>query len=147
QPLIQIQLKNVKIYEHGKSNKLAQVKNLTLPSMVWPDTVELSTTNLRRAADASNWPTINSAATALDIAVTSLIRDIIAQLNVRAASAVSCLLLLVLGAVMASWLVGQMPLVVYMWAFLTAIITILIINTGRHMTSGTEYTVPVALGV
>jgi lipopolysaccharide export LptBFGC system permease protein LptF len=63
----------------------------------------------------------------------------------RAASAVSCALLLVLGALLSLRLRGQMPLVVYFWSFLLAIITIIIVGSGQNVIGSLD--MPVAIGV
>src|SRR5699024_760165 len=140
-------LKNAQISQKSKKDNRIKQAQITLPSMVWPSSIKLNTTNFQAVAAASNSKDAKKAATKLKYQIKDLARGITAQMNVRAASAIACLLLLVMGAVMASWLVGQMPLVVYMWTFITAIVTILIINTGRHMVTGDEYSVPIALFV
>lgn len=60
------------------------------------------------------------------------------QAHTRAASAVACLLLIVLGAVLAIRLKGRMPLVVFFWSFLLALLTLLMIYTGQNMATSLD---------
>jgi hypothetical protein len=56
-------------------------------------------------------------------------------------------LLLLLGAVLSMQLSRQMTLVVYLWSFLLAIFTLIIINSGEHMAGSTENALAVSLSV
>ena len=69
-------------------------------------------------------------------AVIGLKRDILAERNQRAASAVSCALLILLGAVLSIHLRGQSPLTVYFWSFLLAIVTLIVTSTGVNLAGG-----------
>ena len=62
----------------------------------------------------------------------TLKRNIIGKRHERAASAVSCSLLLLLGAVLSIRLRDRSPLVVYFWSFLTAIAVVVIVNIGQR---------------
>lgn len=68
----------------------------------------------------------------------SLSLKISGQAHTRAASAVACLLLIVLGAVLAIRLKGRMPLVVFFWSFLLALLTLLMIYTGQNMATSLD---------
>ena len=58
-----------------------------------------------------------------------------AQAHTRAATAVACLLLIVLGGVLAIRMKGRMPLVVFFWSFLLALLTLLMVYAGQNMAS------------
>jgi len=79
--------------------------------------------------------------------VGKLKRSILAERNQRAASAVSCALLILLGAVLSIHLRGQAPLTVYFWSFLLAIITLIVISTGVNVAGGTDSPLGVGLAV
>lgn len=69
-------------------------------------------------------------------AIDELFNRVTAQLHSRAASAIACTLLLLLGAVLSMKMKHQMALVVYFWSFLLAVVTIIIIHTGTNMVHG-----------
>ena len=79
--------------------------------------------------------------------VARLKRSILAERNQRAASAVSCALLILLGAVLSIHLRGQAPLTVYFWSFLLAIVTLIVISTGVNVAGGTKSPLGVGLAV
>ncbi|MEM9415489.1 MAG: LptF/LptG family permease [Planctomycetota bacterium] len=56
-----------------------------------------------------------------------------AQVHTRVATAVACLLLIVLGAVLAIRMKGRIPLIVFFWSFLLAMLTLLMIYAGQNM--------------
>ncbi|MEM9252465.1 MAG: hypothetical protein AAGB29_08970, partial [Planctomycetota bacterium] len=64
-------------------------------------------------------------------------RRILGHVNERAASSVACLLLMLMGSLLAILNRGQLPLVVYFWSFLAAIAVVVVINVGQRST-GTE---------
>jgi lipopolysaccharide export LptBFGC system permease protein LptF len=64
----------------------------------------------------------------------------------RAASAVSCLLVLLMGAVLSIKLRDRMPLVIYFWVFLMALIAVVITNSGEKLAqSGSSNAMGMAL--
>ena len=94
-----------------------------------------------------NAEAVRSASGTLVDALLQLEREIKAQLHQRAASAISCLLLILAGAALSMQLRHQMPLVVYFWVFLPAIATLIMINTGENMASGARFPPYVGLSV
>ncbi len=79
--------------------------------------------------------------------VAQLSRSILAERNQRAASAVSCALLIVLGSVLSIHMRGQAPLTVYFWSFLLAIVALIVISTGGNVTGATGSPLGVGLAV
>ncbi len=69
-------------------------------------------------------------------AVDYLDRTITSRLLRRYALSATAMLLLLLGATLAIWLRNSSPLVVYVWAFLPAVIDIMLIASGDHMARG-----------
>ncbi len=63
----------------------------------------------------------------------SLSMEILARISQRCALAVTGMLLLLLGSVLAMALRNSLPLVIYLWAFLPSIIAILLISGGEQM--------------
>ncbi len=72
-------------------------------------------------------------AAALAEEIAHLRREITSKRHERAAMALSCLVMLFTGATMAIRLRSALPLVVYMWSFLPALATIILISSGQQV--------------
>lgn len=70
----------------------------------------------------------------LNRSVASVRREITSKQHERLASSISCLLMMLLGAVMGMRLAGSSPLVVYLWAFLPCTLGVIAISTGQSLT-------------
>jgi len=134
----------------------AEKPTMELPRMAWPGAIfsgrdiRLSQPQTLRAgellrlagegayADVSE---VRQGGRLLRDQLLGLAHEVQAVKHERAASAVACVLLLVLGAVLSMQLRGQMPLVVYLWSFLLAIMTLIVINSGEQMAESTHYAV------
>jgi lipopolysaccharide export LptBFGC system permease protein LptF len=88
---------------------------------------------LALGAEYRDQPVVRAAQQRLDHAIRKLIRKILGQLHSRAAAAVNCLLVLLLGAVLSLKMRGAMPLVVYFWTFLLAALSVIIVQSGRTL--------------
>jgi hypothetical protein len=62
-------------------------------------------------------------------------REVVAKLNERWASAAACLVMVLAGAVTAMRLGASLPLTVYLWSFFPALVAVLTISTGQHLTT------------
>jgi lipopolysaccharide export LptBFGC system permease protein LptF len=89
---------------------------------------------LARAQDAEG--TSRLRADHLVATVKKMTRSIDGRLLRRYALSLTGLLLLLLGATLAMWLRESLPLVTYIWAFLPAILNVLLISGGDHMVRG-----------
>ena len=69
----------------------------------------------------------------LDSKISGLQRQVISRLNRRYALSVTACLLLVLGAVLAMLMRHALPLSVYLWAFLPALLDLVLISSGSSM--------------
>lgn len=76
---------------------------------------------------------VERTAARLEHQLDSLSREIYARISQRTALAVTGLLLLMLGSVLAMTLRNSLPLVIYLWAFLPSIADILLISGGEQM--------------
>ena len=81
----------------------------------------------------------------LDESIVSLRRGISSRVHERAATAVNCALVLMLGAAMSIWLRQRTPLTIYFWCFMPTVAAFLMISSGRQITSWHE--MPVAMGL
>ena len=154
EPTVVIQLYETKVYDTRSLGRYSEHPVLNLQRAMWPqrilesDPKRLRAESLRLQTEHPPYnkiSTIISARTSLADEIVHLGNKIMSQLNQRAANAVACLLLLLLGGVLSIQLKGQMPLVVYFWSFLLAIISIVIIYTGGNMASNAECTLSVGL--
>lgn len=85
----------------------------------------------------SGTESIIRAADKLEEQIVDLRREIISKQHERMAMAVSCFVMVLTGAVTALRLRDRLPLVVYLWSFFPALITVITINTGQQVTHGT----------
>ena len=89
---------------------------------------------LQRAATTRGRPEgVKSKASKLVKEIESLQREITSRLLNRYALSMTALLLLVLGAVLAMWLRGSLPLATYTWAFLPAVMDLILISAGEQL--------------
>lgn len=155
-PTALVMLEQVKVYDPRLPTQYAERDKSALPRMIWPEPVlsqdpaVLSSKELMALADAPMFErsrAVGIAVRMLYSEIAELARKIVAQLHERAATAVSCLLLTLLGAVLSMQLRGQMPLVVYFWSFLLAILVILLIHAGQNMATNTRFPLYAGLGV
>ncbi|MEM7755160.1 MAG: LptF/LptG family permease, partial [Planctomycetota bacterium] len=72
----------------------------------------------------------------LDRFITKLGREITSKQHERWAMAANCLVMVLTGAITAMLLRHQPPLVVYLWSFFPALLTVIMISTGQQHTHG-----------
>lgn len=95
----------------------------------------------------SDAPAVQSTLDRLNEERRRLAYSIRAIVHERAASAVSCLLLTLIGAVLSIALRGQTTLAVFFWSLMLALMTIILINTGQNLTRSGAYPAAATLGV
>ena len=157
QPSVRIQLFNARIYDAVLRGEYTERSEWTLPRMTWPsdellpvDPSRMSVwemLQLTQDPEYAQSPQIDQAESRLWHTITRLSQEITAQLHERAATAVSCVLLLMLGAVLSMRMRGQMPLVVFMLSFLPAIVSIILVHTGENMATSRDFPLYFGLGV
>ena len=72
----------------------------------------------------------------LDSKVKDLLREVLSKEQERYAMSVACLVMVIVGAVMAMRLRDALPLTIYLWAFFPALATSLAISGGQQLTHG-----------
>ncbi len=155
EPTASIELGEVRVFRVPGAEPITEKLTDTLPPMVWqnpvidPETASKPIDDLLTAAGQhlTLSKNVEAARLGLDRNIQKLGRKIIAQLHERAASAITCLILLVFGSVLAIHLKGQMPLVVFFWSFLLAVVSIIVINTGQTLAIAKQSTVVSGLAV
>jgi hypothetical protein len=70
----------------------------------------------------------------LERRIARLEREIISKRHERAAISVSCMVMVLAGALTAMRLAGSMPLTVYLWSFFPALIAVITISAGQQTT-------------
>lgn len=68
--------------------------------------------------------------------IKDLMREVISKEHERLAMAVACLVMVLMGTVMAMRLRDSLPLTIYLWAFFPALATVITISAGQQLTHG-----------
>lgn len=154
-PRVLVVLNRARVFEGDSVEPLTEHEQLLLRRLVWPSFA------FDMFADRSvfEWLSTESMAPFIKSKAVLRVREMLerelielghkikARLHERAASAIACPLLLVLGALLSMRFKDQMPLAIYFWSFLLAIVTLIFIYTGANMAGGLDYTLSVGLGV
>ncbi len=154
-PSALIELTEVRIFKVPSTVPTTETLTHILTPMSWqtpvidPDLKDKPISELMAAAEHhfARSKNVDDARDSLDTSILKLRRKIISQLHERAASAITCLILLVFGSILAIHLKGQMPLVVFFWSFLLAIVSIIIIHTGQNLAIAKQATVISGLAI
>lgn len=80
--------------------------------------------------------TLTTPVRTLELRVADLLRQVLSKEQERYAICVACLVMVVIGAVIAMRLRDALPLTIYIWAFFPALFTILAISGGQQLTHG-----------
>ena len=109
---------------------------LTLENDPYDSLAALKPTELIREAqpEAEATPRVGHAIDELRDRIASLRREIISKRNERLAMAASCFVMVLTGAVTAVRLRDSLPLVVYLWSFVPALLTLVLISAGQGVT-------------
>ena len=149
EPVAMVSLKNVRVSDPRNRGVVSAKSEYAFDALAWsgaplegaraPSVDQwLNDPSVAAAAQADPTGPIAKARTVLVEQKKLVRRKVIAQFHERGASAVACLLLAVLGAVMSLWRRGSMPLVVYFWCFLLAVVSIIIVSTGANIAKASQ---------
>lgn len=143
-------LRDVHEFDPGFSERSTEHRERVLPPMRWPQPAvaqfaDLSVFDVLTLSAGAAHPAVDRAADLLRTGVARLERRIISEVTMRAATAVNCLLILLLSAALALHARGSMPLVVYFWVFLLAFIATLAIRSGDNVSGDLRW--PLAVGI
>jgi lipopolysaccharide export LptBFGC system permease protein LptF len=94
----------------------------------------LSKAAARAAAKPADGPVLEGPVKDLRKRVRDLMNEVLSKEHERYAMSVACLVMVVVGAVMAMRLRGALPLTVYLWAFFPALATTLAVSGGQQLT-------------
>jgi len=90
----------------------------------------------RMVVKPADKPVLAPAMEKLTSDVRDLLREILSKEHERYAMSAACLVMVLVGAVMAMRLREALPLTVYLWAFFPALATVLAISGGQQLTHG-----------
>lgn len=68
--------------------------------------------------------------------IVDLMREVVSKEHERMAMAAACLVMVLMGTVMAMRLRDSLPLTIYLWAFFPALATVITISAGQQLTHG-----------
>ncbi len=91
------------------------------------------------------YPGIAEQTQRLEWLLAKLQREITSKQHERMAMAASCLVMVLTGAITALLLKNSPPLVVYLWSFFPAVVTVILISTGQQTTHSDSPTVGIPL--
>lgn len=117
-----------------------RASQLTLANGPAAEFIDESSANLIRAAEAQlqNRPEdgamIGAPLEDLKRRIAALQREVTSKIHERLAMAASCLVMVLLGAVMALRLRDSLPLTIYLWAFFPALATVVTVSAGQQLT-------------
>lgn len=152
EPIINITLDQVTITDPALPTRKVQRKQAYLPLLRWdkpllePLRRNSSAKLLEQGASAES-PSVERARATLDRALKGLLRDITSRLHERAAFAVNCLLVLLLGAVMSMTLRRQTPLVIFFWCFVPTVVAFLTITSGQGVLGDIDQAPALGIGL
>lgn len=146
EPRVRITLQNVVTTDLWTSRQGAERTNVSLPRVGWMDPLtgnlgELSIKELvkrGRGGFETSTP-VQVDCDKLEYEIARLGRRIVVQLHERAAAAVSCALVLIFGATISMKMRGGMPLAVYFWSFMLALVAVIIGRTGGNLINDPEH--------
>lgn len=142
EPEAELTMQNVSILSLNEQGQATNKASYVFPAMrmldqrITIDPTELSAEQLNewsRSQTAADTQPIKDARAMLRFRIVELRYLIDAEVYMRFATAIATPLLLVLGALLAVRLRDRLPLVVFFWSFVLAILTLVMINTGGSM--------------
>ncbi len=150
EPRIVVELGAVMMRDLRAEDRTTQRERLELPLMRYPKSVvgASDSWDVRQVLieaeqdEFRHVPAIAIAASNLNGMINRLYRRVISQINERVASAISTLLILLFGALLAIKMRGSMTLVVYLWSFLLAIVTVIVTRSGENVILTSKYPWP-----
>lgn len=142
EPEVRITMRNVRILALNATGSANEKSEYAFPPMSYTERVLGGDPKSLSASELNDWSqrdTIRGSADVqqarawLRFRIIQLKYMIDAELYVRAATALATPLLLILGALLAVKLRDKLPLTIFFWAFMLAIVTLVMIKTGSSM--------------
>lgn len=153
-PIVDVELLAARVYDLRPGGRFTERERMPLPRLVPIEPMlnepvdRVSIDQLQHLAEQPPYrdsQQVRYAARVLAEQVLKTNRRIKGRLHERAASSIACLLLLLMGAVISMTAKGSLPLVVFFWSFMLAIVSIVIMSSGQNMAKDID--LPLALGL
>lgn len=143
EPVVELKLTAVRVSDPAHGRVVSAKPEYAFDALAWPEPLlpDVGSLSLgewleQTEKGAQRAPALAAVRRDLINEKEVLWRKVIANANLRVASALMCLLLSVLGATMSLWRRTSLPLVVFFWCFLFAVVSIILINTGASTARG-----------
>ena len=142
EPEARITMRNVRVLGLNDSGAVNNKEEYAFPAMRYPEQVLGVDPSTLTAEQLNEWTQreamrdaagVQQARAGLSFRIYQLKYMIEAELYTRLATALATPLLLLLGTLLAVKLHDRLPLVVFFWAFMLAIVTLVMIHTGSSM--------------
>lgn len=142
EPEARITMRNVRVLGLNDSGAVNNKEEYAFPAMRYPEQVLGVDPSTLTAEELNEWTLrdsmrdaagVQQARTGLSFRIYQLKYMIEAELYTRLATALATPLLLLLGTLLAVKLHDRLPLVVFFWAFMLAIVSLVMIHTGSSM--------------
>ena len=153
-PIVDIELLEARVHDLRSGGGFTESKRTTLPRLVPTEPMldrpvdDYSVDQLFHLAQQPPYNTsqqVSDTEVLLARSILNTNRRIKGQLHARAASSIAFLLLLLMGTLISMLCRGSLPLVVFFWSFLLAIVSIVIMSSGQNMAKDIE--IPLALSL
>lgn len=117
----------------SETDKIVNIQPLVMPTAI-VEKVKSIDAEILRKADASQFtPDVQRQIKTVRDRVQKLVREVGSELHSRGAFAISCLMLVMLGAALGILMRGQNPLFVFVVGFVPAIVLVLLMTAGRRV--------------
>ncbi len=142
EPAVRITMRNVRVLSLNGIDPATNKQEQVIGPVRYPVQVLGVDPSTLTAEELNDWsqresireaPSVRQARAMLRFRIIQLKYLIDAELYARLATSLATPLLLVLGTLLAVQLRDQLPLVVFFWAFMLAIVTLVMIHTGQNM--------------
>lgn len=117
----------------SETDRIVNVQPLVIPQTIL-DRVKTTDADLLRKADPKQFtPDVQEQIKTVRDRVQKLVKEVGSELHSRGAFAISCLMLVMLGAALGILMRGQNPLFVFVVGFVPAIVLVLLMTAGRRV--------------
>lgn len=154
EPRVSIRLFDLKVSSIKDKGLQTDRRSLRLPLVRWPEdiTVEFRSMTLLKLKAYAMQEHASVASTDelighISAGISKVLNRAVAHLHERAALSLGCLLMVLLGAILAMKMENKLPLQVYLWTFLLAVLSVIVTRTGVRLVDTPTWTLYVGLAV
>lgn len=152
EPRVSIELSDVRVLDRRLSDRGTEKSVETVKRVRWPepllDSIDQEHSVLELLDSSSEFghvPAVREAHATLRYQLKRLVRRIIGQVSERMATSISCVLVLLLGALLSMHMRSSLPLVIYLYSFLLTVVAVIITRSGGNLIINLDYSATVGL--